>query len=353
MKNKIETIQALRGLAAFLVVVTHVAGTLSPHFSSPSWLVSSKIHWLGGIGVDIFFCISGFIMAYTFDGKTGPYSSCKFIAKRVIRIYPVYIIFTLWCLYFIKPQFLNDIGMVIDSILLTAPTMSTGHPYLIIGQGWTLQYEMYFYIVFAVTILMTKKLSVVAIVIASFYAVTSLNPGLLGPYGFMTSNAVVFDFVMGMGVAWVYKKGWFEIVPSISPLSAIVTMGLLLSLSCYLAVFNQVDKLYSFGMVACLILIVASKSTFSGSALGRVSVFVGEASYTTYLVHLLPLGYIITIIRGYDLHGANADLVIAISTIAITAMSCILYVLIEKNIVALTADLFRNTETIIDDAKKA
>jgi peptidoglycan/LPS O-acetylase OafA/YrhL len=130
-------------------------------------------------------------------------------------------------------------------------------------------------------------------------------------------------------------------------------MGLLLSLSCYLAVFNQVDKLYSFGMVACLILIVASKSTFPGSALGRVSVFVGEASYTTYLVHLLPLGYIITIIRGYDLHGANADLVIAISTIAITAMSCILYVLIEKNIVALTADLFRNTETIIDDAKKA
>lgn len=48
MKNKLETIQALRGLAAFLVVVTHVAGTLSPHFLSPSWIVSTKIHWLGG-----------------------------------------------------------------------------------------------------------------------------------------------------------------------------------------------------------------------------------------------------------------------------------------------------------------
>lgn len=353
MKNKLETIQALRGLAAFLVVVTHVAGTLSPHFSNPSWLVSTKIHWLGGIGVDIFFCISGFIMAYTFDGKAGLFPSWKFIAKRVLRIYPVYIIFTLWCLFFIKPQFLNDIGMIIDSILLTAPTMSTGHPYLIIGQGWTLQYEMYFYIIFALTILMTKRLSVVAIVIASFYAVTSFNPGLLGPYGFMTSNAVVLDFIMGMGVAWAYKKGLFNIIPSISPLKAVVTMGLLLSLSCYLAVFNQVDKLYSFGMVACLILIVSLKSTFSGSVLGRASVFVGEASYTTYLVHLLPLGYIITIIRAYDLHGANADLFIAISTIAITAMSCILYVLIEKNIVAITADIFRKKEVRIDTASKA
>lgn len=353
MKNKLETIQALRGLAAFLVVVTHVAGTLSPHFLSPSWIVSTKIYWLGGIGVDIFFCISGFIMTYTFDGKTGLFPSWKFIAKRVLRIYPVYIIFTLWCLYFIKPQYLNDIGMVIDSILLTAPTMSTGHPYLIIGQGWTLQYEMYFYIIFAMTILMTKRLSVVAIVIASFYAVTSLNPGLLGPYGFMTSNSVVFDFIMGMGVAWAYNKGLFNIIPSISPFTAVVTMGLLLSLSCYLAVFNQVDKLYSFGMVACLILIVALKSTFSGSAFGRASVFVGEASYTTYLMHLLPLGYIIKIIREYDLHGANADIIIAISTISITAMSCILYVLIEKNIVALTADLFSKKDPRINGVSKA
>jgi len=353
MKNKLETIQALRGLAAFLVVVTHVAGTLSPHFSNPSWLVSTKIHWLGGIGVDIFFCISGFIMCYTYDEKTGPFASWKFIAKRIMRIYPVYVIFTLWCLYFIKPQFLSDIGMVIDSILLTAPTMSTGHPYLIIGQGWTLQYEMYFYIVFALTILMTNRLSVVAVVIASFYAITSINPVLLGPYGFMTSNSVVFDFIMGMGVAWIYKKGALSKVPSISPLLSILLIFSLLALSCWMAVFNQVDKLYSFGLVSCLILIVTLKSTYSASALGRLGVFVGEASYTTYLAHLLPLGYVITIIRAYDLHGANADLVIVISTIAITALSCVLYLLIEKNIVALTADLFRRKDPIIDNTSKA
>ncbi|WP_051124346.1 acyltransferase family protein [Erwinia tracheiphila] len=89
MKNKIESIQILRGLAALAVVLFHYRFYLVPDGADRT-VPDSLFSW-GGIGVDLFFVISGFIMVYVTDGKGyGLKTSVSFIVNRLIRIVPMY-----------------------------------------------------------------------------------------------------------------------------------------------------------------------------------------------------------------------------------------------------------------------
>ena len=81
-----NNIQALRGIAAFLVVIFH----LLPHFRAMglSNIVFESIAQYGYAGVDVFFVISGFVMAKTTHNLPQNFSSSKqFISKRFLRIY--------------------------------------------------------------------------------------------------------------------------------------------------------------------------------------------------------------------------------------------------------------------------
>ncbi|MBD8722867.1 acyltransferase [Oxalobacteraceae sp. CFBP 13708] len=83
--NKLEGIQILRGYAAMLVVVTHLwsVGVISS---------ALKFSRIGGLGVDIFFVISGFIMCYSLRDPISSSDSVEFLKKRVFRVYPIYLL---------------------------------------------------------------------------------------------------------------------------------------------------------------------------------------------------------------------------------------------------------------------
>lgn len=83
--NKLEGIQILRGYAAMLVVVTHL-------WSAEIISSSLKFSRIGGLGVDIFFVISGFIMCYSLRERISPSDSIQFLKKRVFRVYPIYLL---------------------------------------------------------------------------------------------------------------------------------------------------------------------------------------------------------------------------------------------------------------------
>ena len=98
--NKIDLIQSLRGIAAVSVVVCHshehgVNATAAS--ASPNW--TAFFQWLHAVtpsGVDLFFMISGFIMAYTTRAAAGSFASVRrFLIHRVARIWPLYAVLTL------------------------------------------------------------------------------------------------------------------------------------------------------------------------------------------------------------------------------------------------------------------
>ena len=108
--GQIETIQALRAIAALLVVFGHAAHeteAIGPRVGLPA-IDASFMYW--GIGVDIFFVISGFIMVHTsadLFGRPGVWRI--FLARRIARIVPLYRLLTSILLIggLIAPQLLS------------------------------------------------------------------------------------------------------------------------------------------------------------------------------------------------------------------------------------------------------
>jgi peptidoglycan/LPS O-acetylase OafA/YrhL len=84
--EKLLNIQALRGVAAFLVVVLHTLGTAADYGFSTR--VFSPLRGWGFGGVDLFFVISGFVMVHVQRVKA--YTPGRFLLNRVVRICPLY-----------------------------------------------------------------------------------------------------------------------------------------------------------------------------------------------------------------------------------------------------------------------
>ncbi len=158
---KLTSIQMLRGLAAFAVMMSHLyaieLNAIEVRGGEEAGLLGAV--WEKGFaGVDLFFVISGFIMVYVTAGRErGAASAADFAIARAARIYPLWWLFMIvTALYFLMihgvpgdPVQFERAGHTAPVYLLNSALLlpQAGHPAL--GIGWTLIHEMYFYIVFA------------------------------------------------------------------------------------------------------------------------------------------------------------------------------------------------------------
>ena len=142
-------IQYLRALAALAVVVFHAAERSGYAFA------------IGAAGVDVFFVISGFIMWVIADRR--PLSPGRFLADRIRRIVPVYWLATgvmvAGALAGLFPNLVLTVEHVVASLaFVPARSPSTGALWPVLVQGWTLNYEMFFYLVFAASLVLPARL---------------------------------------------------------------------------------------------------------------------------------------------------------------------------------------------------
>lgn len=147
--QKLYSIQHLRACAALLVLFAHA-------FSYQIGVDNPIIVAAGRLGVILFFGISGFIMVYISGG--GSFPALDFLKRRAIRIVPLYWIFTslaallaalapslFQTTQFTWPHYLQSLFFIVHE----APERGGVSP--ILSLGWTLNYEIYFYIVFGRT----------------------------------------------------------------------------------------------------------------------------------------------------------------------------------------------------------
>jgi exopolysaccharide production protein ExoZ len=150
---KLNNIQVLRAFAAVAVVIFHT-GFSFPHMRP-----------FGSFGVDVFFVISGYIMARILDPASDS-SSDFFFRRRVLRIVPPYWFFTV-LLYLIAlriPQLMGatraSASDLIQSLFFIPFTKGSGLIQPLLFIGWSLNYEMFFYLALAIGLLFSKKRAV-------------------------------------------------------------------------------------------------------------------------------------------------------------------------------------------------
>lgn len=326
--NKLLPIQALRGLAASMIVIQHAfheAGLERPFYPFT-------------FGVDIFFVISGFIMVYTSREKFGKPGVWKvFMARRLMRIVPVYWFYTtvLIAVALIMPRALQTITFepwhVLLSYLFIPHVNPSGslHPFL--DLGWTLNYEMFFYAVFAGLLFLPMRtmLAALTVLFAGFAAAGLFIPADY-PAPYFWTRPVILEFVGGAWVAYAYVRGFR--LPRYS------VLGLPLVFVLLAAVPLTEDFIR---MTAEIILALAAVAfailpqNIDESPVPRWAAGLGDASYTIYLSHPFVLGVgamILGVLPPWPLF-----FVIAAGAVF---GGYLLYLVIEKPLLSLTKRVF-------------
>jgi exopolysaccharide production protein ExoZ len=275
------SIQYLRGFAALAVVIFHAAERSGLHFA------------IGAAGVDIFFVVSGFIMMTISDAR--PTSPSRFLRDRLLRIAPAYWVATMVMLagasVGLFPNLKLDVKHVIASLLfLPVPSPSSGELWPLLVQGWTLNYEIFFYAVFALTLLLPRRsrLSALAVVFGSLVALgLAIQPA--APLATFYTSPLILEFLAGAALAklWAVDRlpspaaGIGLVAASIAGFAATHGYGL------------EFDA-WTCGPLA-LILVLGSLSIERGGYLPEVRsiTYLGDSSYSIYLWHTFAISVVV------------------------------------------------------------
>ena len=343
----LKTNEAGRGFAALSVTAYH----LSIGLGDERYLghrVFETFTWRLNLGVDFFFVLSGFIITMSHAADTGrPDRLGNFARKRFIRIYPIY--------WFYLTAFLVLVGLGIgrmpqlpDSLpewltsysLVRFETFQTP-----IAPAWTLFHEIIFYAVFALLIL-NRNVGLWAFVVWAM-SCAALSFFVAFPkfsLGRTVFDIINLDFAIGM-LAFLCMHRLRRTASSVTFLIA----GCLLLAGTYLFNLQSPENRHiaiAYGLSFGLILMsVAALESNRGLQVPTVLVFLGDASYSIYLVHEAFEGLFMKIfVRLEDLlHFGEAMIYFGVLTFSI-ASGCIAHLIFEKPLLTVIRKYTRREE---------
>lgn len=301
MNNRLDNIQGLRAIAVIAVVMFHVSTVTSEWGGS---IMLKPFEYFGFAGVDLFFVISGFIMVAVHRNDLGETSyRPKFVFKRIWRIFPAYwIVWAIAALVYVDayrfPPPCYSIDNITTPLIQSFFLLPSAYDHCFIPQAWTLNYEMYFYLTFAIVAFLPRRM-LKNVFIA--WCVLSIAVTLVGPkhagaiYRF---SAINLYFLSGCGLA---------LIPRESLEKAWVYLGLFGVLFWFWSAREVAHEHFNPGHIGtrflhfgiASVLIVAAAVGAEGRL--RVPEFVirlGDASYAIYLLHMVVMIPFRAAVRG-------------------------------------------------------
>ncbi len=286
------SIQLLRGLAALLVVCTHsIFATIS--YGNNNSILSSFYNFseFGAVGVDIFFVISGFIIVYVTQNNNKKFNI--FIKERLIRVVPLYWFFLsiMACaLIFFPSAFVNNefiLSHAIYSFLFLPAYKFDGSISPLLGVGWTLNYEVFFYVIFSFSLYISswkKRFFLVSsiFIMLSCFGIVYQNEN---PIIYVFTRSLLIEFVFGMLVAYLFFESKF--LSKKLATSVLVLSIFLLSLSVIYGVPDKFDtiKFIVWGIPAFFLVYSLLCLEIHGLKFNNLLIFLGKISYSLYLSH--------------------------------------------------------------------
>ncbi|MEN7530442.1 acyltransferase [Cupriavidus sp. DL-D2] len=303
----LNNIQILRALAALAVVMFHVIGISKVYGLSTSLV---RIEGWGDCGVDVFFVISGFVMVYTQDRKHR--TASEFFKERLLRIVPIYwlLTFAMIALLFVVPAAFRDddrgLLHIVSSLLFVAGVALDRMPVLYVG--WSLEYELLFYTLFAVGLIFTRRRY------AFLFPILALIVAVLLGW----SRPIALEFACGMMVAKAYQSGRFRIGLPLAMVGA--------ALLCVTMVWRpDIDRLLLSGVPAVLLVYGALHMRQLAS---KWLVYLGGASYSIYLVQVFTIPAFYKFSSRY-LDAVPVDLLAAAAFVSTAVFGCLVYRYVE------------------------
>lgn len=299
--KNLDWIQLLRGVAALMVVLAHARYAL---LNTDSYALADQLFRPGAMGVDLFFLISGFIMCYSTARSDGsPAYALRFLLKRWARVWPVYAVVTLLAIFVLHGGLdyfhYGDQRKAFWHSLAMLPVNPHHAPYfdLTLGVGWTLEFEMYFYLVFAACLLF-GRLRWLALAAWIGVTVFVLPQGMAldverdyGGLGYMNivTNPFVLEFGAGALIGWLYLQPWFRL-PGRGRQLAWHLAGLGCAFAAWAIYSGAVGghgPLHAGWPLALMLLALALASKTVRIAAPPLALWLGGISYSLYLTHLL------------------------------------------------------------------
>jgi exopolysaccharide production protein ExoZ len=323
-EQKFLGIQALRMVAASLVVVTH-----STFYAFERLDKGVKVWERGTRGVDIFFVISGFVMIYSSQRLFALSSGWKIFAEhRIVRIVPLY-----WLLTTLKVLILAlTVGFVLHAKLSVVTAICSylflpsrnldGKLWPLMSVGWTLNLEMLFYFFFTLSLFLRKNVYQFVGVALTLLAIGAYFRQPNWPPVSFYLDTIVLEFYLGMLIAKACINGVY-----LPKKRACFLLGLGFVLLLALPTDWNVPKILLSGLPAGMIIWSAASLETLSKSIPRFALYLGEASYAIYLIHpfVCPLPPTMLHRMHLDLPWLSVCCSVAIGVGA----GCILHQLIE------------------------
>lgn len=305
-RRRLDALQALRAFAAALVVLDHGAEFIMTRVLH-AIEVPNAVYFFGALGVKLFFGISGFIILESARELPGGFGGAgEFMRRRIVRVVPLYWLVTL--AYAIKQTIAGNSPAPhawVQSLLFLPFADAHGQMRPIVGVGWSLNFELFFYVAFALSLLLPKRWGATAVGASLALWGTAGLLGCISPgaaigtvqWGLL-ADAVLFFFIGGMAVGGLTHSmrvsggGWLGFSGTVT-LACCLVAGL--AGAHWLdwigdATANALALPICIGALAlCALERPESAAKSPTQWLRRLWVAAGDASYSTYLIHTFTI----------------------------------------------------------------
>ena len=284
MMRRIDSLQALRFFAAIMVAALHIqqAGRTLDGLPIYGGFLSNT----GSFGVDVFFVLSGFIIAKTASGK----SPSQFLRLRLSRVVPFY-----WLLTAAYLPFASQAGALTWGSLAATLTFYPPFGQPILHVGWTLCFEMLFYLVTAWTLYRPQVFVPLALI--AFALCWCLREAIGGPFGFF-GNPLILEFLAGVLIARVnYRSAWVGGAAAAAGAASLLFIGCKgigpVNAVAYLVNGDlALQRVIWVGLPAACVVYAALQVQLKRGLLSHL----GDASYSLYLVHPIVIAALISLL---------------------------------------------------------
>ncbi len=333
---QIGGIQVLRGLAALSVAFLHIEQAAGAFVGRPG---ESPWPWLRALpweaGVDVFFVISGFVMVYASAGMFRRKGAVReFLARRLSRVAPLYWVFTTLALAVAvaAPRLLNDPvsggwRMAVASYLFIPWQRQDGFVQPLFRLGWTLNYEMLFYVLFAPFLLLPRRMGTagIVLVIAALAAIGRFLPPANLQLAFWT-DPIVAEFAFGVLLGTARLEGL-----RLPPVARGGLIALGIAALAAVGVDDTARRALSYGLPAAGLVAGAALGPgwIGGSVAARTALVAGDASYALYLIHPFPMRGLREMWSRLGLGGGSIGGIVSYMLAAIV-LSCILAIWVRR-----------------------
>lgn len=346
VNREVLSIQYLRGIAAIIVFFSHFKNTINEISLVNIRYLGDSLFSNGGFGVDLFFVISGFVIALSTEKDLGrKMGAISFVIKRVFRIYPLLIVGVI-AIGYLQNIPVSKILWSMIPLHLDYMSKPPFFGYNSLYVAWTITFELSFYLLFMVSMFVSHKYRAIVCTLAIFSLfiiirvttgseitlsatspINHINSWLM-PVASIYSSSMMFNFIYGMIAYYAYKH-----IRTGALHGPILNTFLITVIACsfFMLIGNSAIMGHGpekWGVVSFALILSASMyEKNAGIFRSRFLLHLGAISYSLYLIHPVVL-YFLSINNWFDIRISGFPKFV-IGTCIVILTSTITYQLLE------------------------